>query len=206
MLGAMRNTRKTFRLAPLALAVALTVAACGSDEDSAPASADTSSTQEDSGTSEAHNAADVSFAVDMIPHHRQAIQMADAVFSRENTTLGSLAEQIKAAQDPEIETMSQWLTTWGEEVPEGTGGMGSMDMNTMMSSEDMDSLMRMDGTQFDAMWLRMMIEHHRGAIEMAEVELAEGEQPEVKELASSIIEAQQQEITTMEQMAQALAD
>lgn len=76
------------------------------------------------------NDADVAFATDMIPHRRHAVEMAELAETRaESPEVKDLAMQIMSAQDPEIETMSGWLTAWGKPVPADDGGMdmsGSM--------------------------------------------------------------------------------
>jgi uncharacterized protein (DUF305 family) len=148
------------------------------------------------------NEADVAFAQGMIPHHRQAVAMAELAEDRaESAEVVDLAQRIKAAQDPEIEQMTGWLEEWGQEVPDemGHGGMSGMDggMPGMMSEEDMAAMGDASGPAFDEMFLTMMIEHHEGAIEMAETELADGQDPEAKELAQAIIDAQQAEIEEM---------
>lgn len=203
----MKRNARTSTLSGLALAAVLSVAACGSDEDAATPAAPGSATTDQAATTQtedaAHNEADVTFASEMIPHHAQAIQMAEVALGQDDTTLTALAEQIKAAQGPEIETLSQWLTTWGEEVPDRSG-MGSMDMGGMMSQDDMDSLEMMRGSGFDTMWLQMMIEHHNGAIEMAQTEVAQGQHPDATALAEQIITAQQAEIEQMEEMLSSL--
>ncbi len=208
----MRRNPRTLTLSGLALTAALALAACGSDEDADTPSAPTSTAADEAASTQtqaaAHTEADVSFASEMIPHHAQAIQMADMALAADGTTLTELAEQIKAAQAPEIETMSQWLTGWGEKVPDASSmssmDMGSMDMGSMMSQEDMDSLMQMQGGGFDVIWLQMMIEHHEGAIEMAKTELAQGQYPEATALAEQIITAQQAEIEQMQKMTDSL--
>ncbi len=62
-----------------------------------------------------HNDADVSFAAGMVPHHQQAIEMSDIILAKQgiDQRVVDLANQIKAAQGPEIATMQQWLTGWG---------------------------------------------------------------------------------------------
>ena len=149
-----------------------------------------------------HNEADVSFAQDMIPHHRQATEMASMAESQtENTDVRELASKITAAQQPEIDLMSGWLTSWGEEVPEETSGMDHSDgMPGMMSSEDMAALEDSSGDDFDQMFLTMMIEHHEGAIEMANTEEEKGEFTDAIELARRIQKDQAAEIRTMEAM------
>jgi uncharacterized protein (DUF305 family) len=166
------------------------------------------------------SAADVAFAQSMIPHHQQAIEMADLALAPEagaSPQVVELAEQIKAAQDPEIQQMTQWLQQWGEPTAmpgtdnaDGMAGMdhsghdmGGITMSGMMTPEQMDQLAASTGSEFDQMWLNMMIEHHEGAIEMSEQVAGVTSNPEVAELASAIIVAQQEEITTMTQMLEA---
>lgn len=190
------------------LALALVATGCGGDD--AGSGSSTSATE--------HNDADVAFASDMIQHHAQALSMVDLTMGRPlDPEVEALAEEIRAAQSPEIETMSDWLTAWGEEVPptmrdhsnaghdmEGMGesmeGMEDSEMPGMMSAEDMTALEEAPDAQFQAMWLEMMVEHHEGAIEMAEEQQDDGRYRPAVELAGSIIEAQQAEIDTMESM------
>jgi len=158
------------------------------------------------------NAADVVFAQEMILHHGQAIAMAEVVLaSSTDAEVRALAEQIEAAQDPEIATMSGWLDEWGQEAPdpEGSGAMGDMGpggtmpamaMPGMMTSQEMAGLEAATGPALDRMFLEMMIRHHEGAIEMATALLADGEHPEARELAQAIITAQQAEIETMKKI------
>jgi uncharacterized protein (DUF305 family) len=148
------------------------------------------------------NKADVSFAQDMIPHHRQATEMANMAESRtQNSEILELASKIIEAQQPEIDLMSGWLTSWDEEVPEEMSGMDhSSEMPGMMSSEDMAALEESSGDDFDQMFLTMMIEHHESAIEMASTEEEKGKFPDAIELARRIQKDQAAEIRTMEAM------
>ncbi|HKN52384.1 MAG TPA: DUF305 domain-containing protein [Amycolatopsis sp.] len=144
-----------------------------------------------------HNQADITFAQQMIPHHQQALDMAKLVSSRTTTTkVVDLAGRIQKAQDPEIQQMTGWLTTWGAgmNMPGMTSGQS---MPGMMSDADMTKLQGMKGTEFDRMWLQMMIQHHQGAIDMAKTELAQGGSANTKTLAQKIIDGQQAEITEM---------
>lgn len=193
------------RLPALAVAVALTAtlgAACSSDDDDGTVGAGPSSTEapaDDSSAAGEHNDADVAFAQMMIPHHTQAVAMADLVPDRsENEAVLDLAERIKAAQAPEIDQMRGWLADWGEEVDDPT--MGEMDMggSGMMTEEQMGELEAASGTEFDVAFLEMMTEHHEGAVEMAETEIADGEFAEAIELARAIVAAQEAEIAEME--------
>jgi uncharacterized protein (DUF305 family) len=150
-----------------------------------------------------HKQADVTFAQQMIPHHKQAVEMAKLVPSRSsNQQVLALASQIQQAQDPEIQTMTGWLQTWGAAAPM-TGSMPGMDhgsMPGMMTSDDMTKLGQVKGAAFDRLWLQMMIQHHQGAVEMAKTELQQGASNEAKQLAQQIIDTQQKEIATMNQL------
>lgn len=150
-----------------------------------------------------HNQADIRFAEEMIPHHRQAVEMAALVPSRSSDpAVIDLAARIQQAQDPEIATMTGWLRDWGVAVPEGSGhgGMDHGTMPGMMTHEQMMQLEAARGPEFDRMWLTMMIAHHEGAVRMAGTELAEGADPDAKALAQQIVDAQQAEIQQMQQL------
>lgn len=204
---------------------ALVGAACSDDDETAAgdtSAADTSSedspgdtSAEDMGDTDmedsddpdaaAHNDADVEFAVNMIPHHEQAVEMSQLAPDRAvDDRVIDLAARIEDAQSPEIEEMRDLLDAFGE-----SEDMGDMDMDTdemgamtgmagMLSQDELDALEEAGGVDFDLLYLEGMIAHHDGAIEMAEVELAEGEHPDALALAQSIRSAQEAEIEEME--------
>jgi uncharacterized protein (DUF305 family) len=141
------------------------------------------------------NDADVMFAQMMIPHHQQAVEMAELADSRAfDQEVKDLAAKIKAAQDPEIQTMRGWLETWGKPMPSGGMGHG---MPGIMSEQDMNKLEAAKGAAFDKQFVRLMTAHHKGAIEMARTEQSQGANPQAKELAKTIESAQQAEVTQM---------
>lgn len=145
----------------------------------------------------AFNDADVAFAQMMIPHHRQAVEMAAMADGRAaGTEVKDLAAKIKGAQQPEIDTMNEWLTAWGKPTAAPDQGHGSQS-HGMMSDADMAKMMDAEGADFDKQFLTMMIAHHEGAVTMAKDETAKGSNAEAKALASKIITDQQAEITTM---------
>ncbi len=151
---------------------------------------------------EEFNEADVTFAQDMIPHHRQATEMAALAESRTtNRQVLDLASQIDAAQEPEIETMTDWLESWDQEVPDSMAGHEGMDhsgsMPGMMSEQDMSALEDAQGSAFDEAFLTMMIEHHEGAIEMAATEQEDGSNSDAVALARTIEEDQTAEVDRM---------
>lgn len=154
-----------------------------------------------------HNAADVMFATMMIGHHAQAVEMSDMLLAKPDVDplVRSLAERIKTEQGPEIEQMRGWLAGWGETVPPVDGSM-SMDhpdgeMPGMMTEKDMAKLERATGTAASRLFLEQMTAHHKGAIQMAQTEVANGENPDATELANMIIETQQAEIQEMQELA-----
>lgn len=195
--------------AALALGLALVLSGCGGQEDGRAAE---SSGSQVSATE--HNEADVAFATEMIQHHAQALAMVDLTMGRPlDPEVTELAEAIRAAQAPEIETMTDWLTEWGEEIPatvrdHANAGhdMGAMDdsmggMESMpgaMSAEEMQALQDAPDADFQQLWLEQMIEHHQGAVEMARTEQDEGHFEPAVQLAEDIEAAQESEIDVME--------
>ncbi|MFD4880588.1 DUF305 domain-containing protein [Streptomyces sp. NPDC058420] len=192
-----RSVRRTVLVVTAAVA-ALTLTACGSDDGNTKAGAGSTA------GSGGHNAADVSFSQEMIQHHRQAVQMAGlAAGHASSAQVKSLASTIEGAQEPEIRTMSGWLTSWGEQVPQDMSGMGhDMSSSTpgMMSAADMGKLEKASGAAFDTLFLTMMVDHHKGAVSMARSEKADGAYDPAVELASDVITTQSAEIKQMDTM------
>jgi len=148
------------------------------------------------------NSADEMFVTGMIPHHEQAIQMADLLLGKDGVDprVVDLAEQIKDAQGPEIETMTSWLAQWGipydDAMSEGMGGMYHGD--GMMSEADMTALESAPGADATRLFLEGMIVHHQGAVQMAQSVIDNGRNPSVADLAQTIIDGQTAEIATMQ--------
>lgn len=205
----MTKARRTALLAVAAAGMAALLAACGSPTSSSTGDSVAPAATAASTSSAAGTEADITFAQLMIPHHEQAVQMADIALQQgAGPEVTELATQIKAAQDPEIQQMRSWLTAWGapEQMP-GMQGMdhGNMDMGGqaaegMMTNDDMAALMDVSGAEFDRMWLTMMIAHHQGAIAMAEQVKTDSTNPDVLALADAIIAGQTTEIDTMAQL------
>ena len=190
-------------LAATAVASALVLAACGGDGDGGGADRPDAASGAEK-TPAAHNAQDVSFAQGMIPHHQQALEMAEVAADRASSAqVKDLATRIEKAQDPEIRTMSGWLKAWGEDVPSAAPGMdhsGHSGMAGMMDQEDMDKLSKASGKAFDTLFLTLMVEHHEGAVEMAEDEKAKGAYGPATELAGDVVTAQTAEIEEMNKL------
>lgn len=214
------TTRRTALTAAATLATALVLGACSEAADPAatPTTAATAtaateaadeatseSTTDESTTDSAHNVADTEFAQMMIVHHEGAVEMADLAASDASTAeVRALGERISAAQGPEIDLMTSWLDAWGEAgaAEQSMDGMdhGGMDMGGLSQEEAMAELESADGADLDRRFLELMIEHHRGAIEMAEGQLDEGADPAAVALAEQIIADQEAEIAEMEEL------
>lgn len=198
-------------LGVLVAATTIVVAGCGA---SAPGPASAPGASSSSSASTQRNDADIAFVQGMIPHHMQAVAMSQLVTGRASSPqVIDLAKQIEQAQGPEITQMQGFLQGWNVPATPTMGNMGGMSgmggmggtggmqgMSGMMSDQQMQQLGSATAAAFDKMFLQMMIEHHTGAIQMAQTELRDGQNAEVKALAQKIIDGQQAEITTMNQL------
>ena len=221
--------KRSTTLTTLALASALALAGCGTSgeetageapETTTSAAAGTGSTDTATATpstsaqavTEEHNDADTMFAQMMIPHHEQAVQMSEVMLTKDDLDpdIEALANKIVAAQGPEIDQLKTMLETWGEPTSMESGGMEGMDhgsdsgagMEGMMTEEQMQELEAAEGTEAAEMYLTMMTAHHRGAIDMAQEQVAEGQNPQAIEMAQKVIEDQEAEIQEMERLLQ----
>jgi len=144
------------------------------------------------------NADDVAFAVNMMPHHQQAVEMSAMVPSRSaNPQLLVVAQHISSDQQAEILTFEGLVLQWHEPSDGHSGHTGVMTMAGMVDPATMNRLRSLRGAEFEQLWLRSMIRHHQGAITMAQNELAHGESPDARQLAEMIITAQRREIAQM---------
>ena len=147
-------------------------------------------------TSEANSqfsSADIQFAEEMISHHEQAVLMSDiALTNSSSEEILSLAQEIKAAQAPEIEQMKSWQGV------SASMHMGHM-MDGMLSDEQIQQLRDSEGSTFDRLFLEGMIAHHQGAIKMAQ-KVTNSTNKEVAALAAAIIDAQEKEIAYMQEL------
>jgi uncharacterized protein (DUF305 family) len=181
------------KLIALLVALSVVAGACGGDESG-------------SATAEEPSAAgqvpfDMAFIDAMIPHHREAIAMADVATARglSQPDLQEMANDIAVSQQAEIDQMLQWRESWfGSRtlgplrpevlgVPEDELGMDHGSADELEAASDVD-----------ATFAQLMIPHHEGAISMAEVASEQAQHSEIRDLASRIIDAQEREITIME--------
>lgn len=147
-----------------------------------------------------HNAADIQFVRMMVPHHEQALQMVALVPSRAGGTgVISVADRIRASQQPEVEVLRSWLLD-RKLSPGVEAGHEHHTMHGMQSPEAIAALAASTGTAFDRMFVEMMSAHHQGAIQMAQAVLVAGVDPQVRELARNIAFEQAVEINRMREL------
>ncbi|MEU1208107.1 DUF305 domain-containing protein [Nocardia sp. NPDC005825] len=212
----MFSTRLKFALIAVTAATALVAAGCSSN-DSEGSKATTTTAAMDHGTMPGmdhgktgtstqaatrsdFNDADVTFLQMMYPHHAQAVEMAKLVPTRsQNQELLTLAKAVEAAQTPEMQQITTLLQSFGKPAPSADMG-GHAGMDGMMTKDQMAKLESLSGPGFDKLWMQMMIEHHKGAITMANTELTQGANADAKAMAQAIVNAQQQEIDQMNKM------
>lgn len=204
--------QKSLAMTAAAAAVLLGLSACsgtGTESETTGTTATTTSAAESAAEhSEAeHSEADVMFAQMMMPHHEQAIEMSDIILAKDGVPaeVTTLAEEIKAAQGPEIAQLTEWLERWGEPVMPadehgGHGGHDMSEMEGMLSEEELQELSDAPGPEAATLFLEQMIAHHEGAVAMAEDEVANGSYQPAIDMAQTIIETQQAEIDEMKKL------
>ena len=220
--------KRSTTLTTLALASALALAGCGTSgaqegagtdaETAAPAASASAATSTGAASGEPitaeHNDADVMFAQMMLPHHEQAVEMSEMLLAKDDVPaeVAEFAQRVIDAQGPEIERMNDMLTAWEAEPLADAEDMDGMDhgsgagMSGMMSEEDMSALEDAQGTGAAQLYLEQMTVHHEGAVEMAQEQIEQGQNPQAVELARQVVADQEAEIAEMEQMLQELPD
>lgn len=203
---------KTLTTAAAAVAALLALTSCSNaNHQAGSTTAAGSSAASSSATNpQAHNAQDVTFAQQMIPHHQQAIEMSDIVFGKQgiDPRVMDLATRIKDAQGPEIQEMQSWLSQWGQPTIASMPGMPAHSdmpgMPGMMPERDMEALRDAQGAAASRLFLTQMVQHHQGAIAMAQNEIKLGQYSPAIAMAHSIVDSQQQEINTMQAIVSSL--
>ncbi len=190
---------RTAALAASALTVALVLTGCSTTTTTTMPSDMPGMDHGSSSDASQFNDPDIAFVTQMIPHHQQAVEMADILLGKTGVDprVVDLATQIKAAQGPEITTMTSWLKSWGQPSPEPMDGM---EMGGMMSPDDMNALTNASGADSSKLFLEQMIQHHQGAINMANEELSTGKNADALALAKTITDAQTAEIAKMKEI------
>lgn len=140
---------------------------------------------------------DAMFIARMIPHHDDAIAMAELALERsERPEIRQLAEDVRRSQTAENAQMSDWYREWyGTDVPEASGGMGMMG-GMMGGMTDLDALQTAE--DFDREFLEQMIPHHQMAVMMTRMAGNAGGREELRALTESMRREQTREIQMME--------
>jgi uncharacterized protein (DUF305 family) len=147
----------------------------------------------------------------MITHHAQAVEMTALIVSHtENKQLRSLGERISRSQSDEINFMKRWLMTRGEPASPPMHEMPGMDMSNhqmlmpgMLTPKQMDALRKARGEEFDELFLKGMIQHHNGALNMVKDLFASsgaGQDAELFNFATDVDTGQRAEIKVMQTM------
>lgn len=146
--------------------------------------------------------ADVVFVEQMIPHHRQALEMAALADARAaDPQVRALAARITAVQGPEIAVLQAWLDREAPAVgPHGGHPAGHAGMPGMATPDQLDALAAVGGPEFDRLFVRLMTAHHEGALRMASDVLTAGTDIAVSELAADVTVTQTAEIDRMRAM------
>lgn len=159
--------------------------------------------------------ADVDFMVGMIGHHAQALAMAALVPERSGSNaIRTLARRIDNAQRDEIQLMEQWLRMRHQAVPHWRSQGSTMashhhgGMPGMLTPQQMNELESASDSRFDGLFLRLMIQHHEGAVQMVRTLFSSdgaAQDTDVFRFASDVQVDQATEIARMERMLQEMS-
>jgi len=144
---------------------------------------------------------EIMFAQSMIPHHEQALQLAQlALKNSTNKEVIALSKSIISSQGKEITQMKYWLKATNSPLSMGH----DMGMAGMLSQRQITQLGKLKGPKFDKSFLQSMVAHHQGALEMV-ILLKNTKNAEAKKLALDVVNAQSAEISSMKKMISKLA-
>jgi len=152
---------------------------------------------------------DVSYLQMMIPHHGQALDLAELAATRAaDPRVRALAARTEAARGPEVWLMAGWLAERGIDVPSPDedpheydhGEHGHHPMRGLLAADDLAALADAEGPAFDRLFLDELLRHQRGAIAMADDVLATGTDPRAAEIATEVRAGQRAEVARMERL------
>jgi len=160
---------------------------------------------------------DVGFAQDMSAHHAQAVEMSGIALARSVTPeVRTLAYDVATSQQSQIGTMQGWLRWWNRpavnaEAPmqwmdQGSGAGHSMPgqngsaMPGMATPDELRTLRQTSGSDFDALYLRLLLRHHEGGLPMADYARVNAETALVAEFADRIGQTQTAESDSIRQL------
>lgn len=196
----MINARRAAAASVLVLGLAGIAACAPGGSAPPPPPASSAPAHPGSTVSPEHDQADVRFVKMMVPHHQQALRMAEIVLPKPglDPQVRQMTEKIQREQGPEIATMQSWLDAWN------AGPAMSLEqargMQGLLSPDELAQLERADGAAASKLLLEQMIAHHEGAVSMSQPELQNGTNPQAKQLAHSIVASQRQQIQQMRSM------
>lgn len=149
---------------------------------------------------------EISYLRRMIPHHEQALRMTElAEHNANHARVRDLADRIEHTQRPEIDMMHGWLQRRDVAMPhEQPGHAAHGDMPGMATPQQLAELSAARGVDFDRLFLRVMNEHHEGAVDMATQYLAEGHDEQVHSMAQDVLVTQTSEIAAMRKLSETL--
>lgn len=188
-------------LAAATLIAAGVLAGCSPSPDPATGTSAESMLSErtDSMPDEANNT-DVHFLGMMVPHHQQAIDMADVLLASDvqDPEVRDLAQRIRDGQQRENEQMATWAAEWGVDA--------DMEMhsrhiaNGMVSPGVYESFTQLEGEELRSRFLELMHFHHREVIAMTQDQVNNGGYGPLRDLATEMVQVQTAEMHEMEQM------
>ncbi|MFG1941514.1 DUF305 domain-containing protein [Nonomuraea sp. NPDC048826] len=144
--------------------------------------------------------ADIRFSQEMIPHHRQTIQLAELAEDRaHNLYVHDLGVRLIAVERADIEKMTAWLRAWKRQVPPDDAKAAHA-MPGMLSAEQIEVLKGLSGAEFDKSWLTVLSRHLAAGIEMAESVLEKGTHEPTLRLARETITSQRATIAEIAQL------
>lgn len=170
----------------------------------------------------ASESAAAGFLRDMQTHHAQAVEMAMLIRDRsDDAKLRLLAYDIAIGQSAQAGQMYGLLESWSlpqaaphppmswmsypvidgsdDDAHAGMGDAGApAGMPGMASAEELAALRAATGAEAERLFLELMIDHHRGGLEMAEAVLARTTVPQVTSMARGIVTSQTGDIAAMQ--------
>lgn len=195
----MNGTRRF--AASVLLVAALT--ACGATPETVTQNTGASGTTPQAQANADNNAADVRFALAMAEHHRQTIEMAGIIQTKDGISgeIRSQATKIKSVHEPETAQLEGMLRAWGElagtEESQRSHAAAQYASEGMVGTEQVEKLAAATADDAEQMFLEHMIAHHEATIAVAEAELEHGGNAEAVALARSIAETQRQELSRL---------
>jgi uncharacterized protein (DUF305 family) len=162
-------------------------------------------------SSPGENSPEAGFARDMSIHHAQAVAMSMLASRKgDNPAVRGFGVDIALTQQAQIGMMDQWLRDWGVNsntdaapmswMPESMRKLNNGLMPGMATQEQMEALEAASGTEFDRLFLQMMIDHHLGGIHMVDGVLDMSDNHDVVFLAGGMKSGQQREISALQSL------